>query len=508
MNTFSLKLGLLIIALSSLPLSAKKKKMFPEIENFIQESQINNGHILLKSSLSYTVPLPAELDNFKKITEEVFVNLVNDNHPDIIQAKLDRQSALAQRIEAQGAFDPSLSADGFYNRFNSSSAIGDVQEAFTSNTSINWLSGYGAKFSLGSKLALGDIKTPLSPTGDAGEYFLKLQVPLLRNAIYNEQNVKEQQAKIKETIADFKLNQKKLEILSKSIQKYWFWIGAFQKLVAEQRLFKLNSEQAKQVEEQVKYGSLANIDHIEILREVQKRRGKVATETASYQQKAIELTSFLWKDNGEPYPIASSKNIPEIDLLTLNYQEPDILEAKLTALEKRPEFKSLNKFKEVVDWNRKFAKNQYLPELNAYGYQGVEVGGGSIGPTTQAGIELMLPFRNRRASGKLQQAKIDMSKLNVQEKQLAQFVFLEVENASQILKNSYDAYQAAKEELGFAEKLAIGEKDKFDLGSSTIFLVIRRQRSLVDAQINLIESFTNFHIAKVNFKFSQGLLQI
>lgn len=488
------------------PVEARDDDLFPEIENKIHQTQIDNGHILLKSSLEYTAPLPPELDNSQKLDEKTFLKLILENNPEITQAKLDRQMSRAQRIEAQGAFDPSLSANGFYNRYNSSSAIGDVQEAFTSDTSIDWLSGYGAKFFVGSKLALGDIKTPISPTGDAGEYFLKLQVPILRNAIYNDKNVKEQQAKVKETIADFKLSQKKLEILSKSIQKYWDWVGAFQKLEAEQQLFKLNQDQAMQVKDQVKYGSLANIDHVEISREVQKRRGKVATETAIYQQKAIELTQFLWDESGNPYPIVSSRNLPETNLTELDFEDPDVFEAKLTALENRPEFKSLKKFKEVVDWNRKFAKNQYLPELNAYGYQGVEVGGNSIGPTTQAGIELMLPFRNRRASGKLKQAKIDMSKLNVQEKQLAQTVLLEVENSHQVLKNSYEAYLAAKDELDFANKLAIGEKDKFDLGSSTIFLVIRRQRSLVDAQINLIESYVNFHTAKANFRLSQGIL--
>ena len=226
---------ILILVLSCLSLSAKKKKLFPEIENKLNETVIDNGHILLRSSLSYIVPLPPELDNFEKINENHFFELVNKNHPEIIQAKLDRQRAMAQRIEAQGAFDPSLSADGFYNRFNSSSAVGDVQEVFTSGTSVDWLSGYGAKFSVGSKLALGDIKTPVSPTGDGGEYFLKLQVPLLRDAIYNEKNVKEQQAKIKETIADFKLSQKKLEVFSKSIEKYWSWLGALKKLTAQEQ---------------------------------------------------------------------------------------------------------------------------------------------------------------------------------------------------------------------------------------------------------------------------------
>lgn len=333
--TLKLTIQLLIITLCTLPLSAKTKELFPEIDNLINYSEITNGHILLKSSLSYNVPLPPDLINNELLTEDSFINLVNNNHPEIIQAKLDRQRAMAERIEAQGAFDPSLSADGFYNRYNSSSAIGDVQEAFTTNTSIDWLSGYGAKFSVGSKLALGDIKTPISPTGDAGEYFLKLQVPLLRDAIYNDKNVKEQQSKLKETIADFKLNQKKLEVLSKSIEKYWSWVGAFQKLEAEQELLKLNKEQAQQVEQQVKYGSLANIDHVEISREVQKRRGKVATETSFYQRKAIDLTSFLWDENGNPFPIISSQNLPKTDLQKLDHSDPDILEAKLTALEKR-----------------------------------------------------------------------------------------------------------------------------------------------------------------------------
>ncbi len=499
-------LTLTILISFSFPLMAKKKNLFPEIENYSQAAIVDNGHTLLKSSLSYNVPLPPEFQETEKFTEEDFLKMVNRNHPDIIKAKLDRQKALYKRVEAQGAFDPSVSSDNFYRRFNSSSAVGDTQKAFTSNTSIDWLSGYGAKFSVGAKFAEGDIKTPISPTGDGGEYFVKAQIPLLRNAIFNEKNVKEQQAKIQETIFDLELYEKRLQTLSKAAYSYWNWIGSFKKLEAQEELLRLNQNQAQQAQDQVTYGILPQIGKVELDREVQKTQGKVWDSIIGYKDKAIKFTSFLWRENGESYPIVSSDNLPEMQLEIDSYQEPEVHEAKLNALENRPEFKSITRFKEVARWNRKFAKNQYLPELDLYGYQGIEVGAGSIGPTTEAGVQILLPFRNRKASGLLNQAKINISKLNVQEKQLAQAIFLEIENTAQILENSYKAFETAKKEVEFATLLAQGEKDKFDLGASTIFLVIRRQRSLIDAKINLITSYVDYNIAKANYNFAQGLL--
>ena len=45
---------------------AKKKNLFPEIKNYTEESLIDNGHILLKSTISYDVPLPPELEEKEK----------------------------------------------------------------------------------------------------------------------------------------------------------------------------------------------------------------------------------------------------------------------------------------------------------------------------------------------------------------------------------------------------------------------------------------------------------
>ena len=453
--------------------------------------------------------LQPELSKFQgRLTFQYFLDIVKRSHPKIIQAQLDKRRAEAQRIEAQGAFDPSISSGNFFNRFNSSSAVGDVQNAFTTDTSIDWLSGYGAKFSAGGKLASGDIKTPISPTGDAGEYYLRAQVPLLRNAIYNEKNVKEQQAKLKENIADFKLYQKKLEVIKEAIFNYWKWISDHEILRAQEGLLEINRNQVEQAQEQVKFGGLANIEAVELQREVQKRLGAVAKQLMSYNTAAIKLTNDLWQENGQPFAILVTENVPELRLDIDTSSIPSTFDAKLNALENRPEFKSIQKFKEIAVFNRKFAKNQMLPALDLYGYQGVEFGGDSIGPTTQAGVELLLPLRNRRASGKLKQAKIDLEKLNVQERQLAQQVFLEIENAAQLLENNLKAFNAARDELEFAQQLADGEKSKFDLGASTIFLVIRRQRSLIDAKINMIKSFAQFKIAAAEFVLAQGMIEL
>jgi outer membrane protein TolC len=147
-----------------------------------------------------------------------------------------------------------------------------------------------------------------------------------------------------------------------------------------------------------------------------------------------------------------------------------------------------------------------LPELDLFINQGVETGEDSIGPTTAAGVNLSIPLRVRTGQGLKKQAELSLQSLNLASRELMQNVILELENAVSELEQSKAKTKFAKESLILANQLFEGESEKFKLGDSTLFLVIRRQRAMAEANIQYYKAFADYRTAEQVFKFLQGEL--
>lgn len=482
---------------------------------FTEELDLNQEFNSYNSNLFFTPintleqEFTAPLNPNSELSFEKFLKLVQENHPQIIQAQIKRNLAQAKHLETKGAFDPALNSKNGYNIYNSSSALGKEQEAFTSNNSLDILSRYGAKLSLGAKFAEGDIKAPLSPTGSGGEYFLEAQIPLLRDAIYNSKNIKEKSAALNEAIADLNLYQKKIEILQKATEAYWKWYASFQILEVEQHLIHLIQEQNNFIASQIELGNLAPLTLIEIDTELQRRLLKKASAERKYQEASLTLANYLWLNSAKPLGLIKQEQIPQInELIKSELGLEEINNAKLNALQLRPEFKAIGLSKDIAILERKFAKNQILPALDLFMNQGIETGDNSIGPTTSAGLNLSIPLRVRTAQGLKKQAELNIQSLNLASRELLQNVILQIENTSSELEISKQKVKFAKQNLISANQLFEGESEKFKLGDSTLFLLIRRQRNMAEANIEYHKAFSKYKIAEQNFELVQGKLNL
>lgn len=447
-----------------------------------------------------------KVNNGETIDFDSFIKIVKDNHPNIVSADLNRQMAKQKRIEAQGAFDPSINSSDFFNRFNSSSAIGKESEAFTSNTSLDFLTGYGAKLGIGAKFAQGDIKTPIKPTGEAGEYYIKAQIPLLRDAIYNSKNVKEKTSKLSETIANFIFFREQLYTLNEASESYWDWFANKKILDVETNLLNIVNGQVAFVQDQASAGNLPEISVVEARREAQKRKNKIAKALRKLQKSSLVVSKFTWQADGMPYAIPDKSQAPTEAPEPKALKTDDIELAKFHALKARPEFEAVNLSREISDLERKLAKNQMLPQIDAYLGSGFQAGDDNVSPTIEAGVNISLPLRVRTAGAQKRQAELKIKKFNLEERKLIQNVFLEIEDAASSIQTTYQRYLASKENYELSLKLEQGEKDRFDLGASTLFLVIRRQRARVEANIELIKTIADYQKALVNFNLVQGTL--
>ncbi len=435
------------------------------------------------------------------LTEEQLIAQVRARHPILERARIDLKRAEAKRLEKQGAFDARIRGDTRYLRYNSSAGIGQVQKVLESRFSVDFLTRYGIAVSTGFKRAAGDIKTPVKPTGEDGEYFLELTVPLLRGLGQNPKAAAESQAFLNQDQALLKLRRTELKLLQDALESYWAWVGAKLKWEVEERLLNLARVRVQAIEQKIASGLLPKINLVEAEREVQRRLGRVFKAERTLQKTAFKLGLFLWQDPLQPAPLPEADRVPRPVPEPRRFDDVQLETGKLTALEGRPELQALDLAQEFAIIDRELARNQLLPRLDLVLRQGYQTGDDAIeGPVIKAGVNMSLPVLRRAAKGRLHQALLTLSNLDIQKKQRIRSVMIEVADWYSQINATYDRYLAARQELTFARKLEQGEKDAFELGDSTLFLVNRRERASGEANLKLIDILVEYHQATAGFK--------
>jgi len=116
-------------------------------------------------------------------------------------------------------------------------------------------------------------------------------------------------------------------------------------------------------------------------------------------------------------------------------------------------------------------------------------------PTYVAGITLGLPLRNRSAQADSARAQLDERSLQTLYQKDRNTVYINVRSALIALEQYRAAVAAAVEATRLARQTLDDEQKKYQLGSSTSYLVVQRARDLTQAQgielrdrINLIEA--------------------
>jgi outer membrane protein TolC len=123
-------------------------------------------------------------------------------------------------------------------------------------------------------------------------------------------------------------------------------------------------------------------------------------------------------------------------------------------------------------------------------------------PEYQAQFTLNIPLRNRPAQADVARALLVQQQDQARLLQLQNTVAVDVQNSQIALKQARTAVEAAVKTRVLQEQALAAEQTRFQLGASTIFLVVQAQRDLstaasaeVRAQVNLMEADASFQRA-------------
>jgi outer membrane protein len=127
-------------------------------------------------------------------------------------------------------------------------------------------------------------------------------------------------------------------------------------------------------------------------------------------------------------------------------------------------------------------------------------------PTYEAQLTLTLPIRNRAAQAELGGALVSRNNDLYGQRQVQEQVTLDVNNAVHQLEQAKLGIAAGKDALDLAKKTMAAEQRKYELGSSTIFLVLEAQTELAAAEQSLIQAEVGYQIAIAGIDHATGKL--
>ena len=423
--------------------------------------------------------------------------------PQVMIAQQERLRAEAELKSAKGSFwDPTLKAQV------QAAPLGKYIHHLAEAGLTQSLPLFGAQLSASYKISEGEfaVYDLKNQTGSAGEWKLGLEIPLLRNAWIDSRRARIESADLGLSGSESNLDQQQLDTLRQLRLRFWSWVSALKQVQTQEGLLELARAREKQLSESVRLGDAPEIDLVDNARAITQRESALILAQRQLDKAALELSLFSRNENGELLVWGSRKE---------GVQFPAPVELRTESLDTTLE-SSLKKHPEVLRQKllldqtlveKRLAKNQLLPKLDAFATTYTELG--SL-PQEQglnevrAGIQLEFPIPNRNAIGKDDSAESQFIRQELNLRLQQDRLRLALIDSFQSVQVSLERVKLARVEIQQALRLEDAERVRFANGMSTLFLVNLREQATADAQFREITALETHFRAWADFQYASA----
>ncbi len=449
-----------------------------------------------------------------------------------------------------GSFDPSLFFSYGWDRNTSPLGTTVVTGVpYVTSQGTSYTTGYQQAFQTGTSLGvfMGGSRgttTSLTPVFNPQvNTFMAVGFtqPLLNGYGRRANSYQIRIAKNDLKVADSVFRQQVITTIAQVLNYYWDFLTFKENVrVAQQALAyaqKLLSDNKRQVE----IGTLAPIEVVRAESEVAARQQDLIVAQTNLQQQAELIKTALSKQVGPE--LAAAQIVPEDKLPEPKPDDvPPLDQALKEAFSNRPEIEQTQlKFRDQ-DYTIQARRNSLLPSLNIFAtYIAVGLSGDQLlcptgfstygdrclgngqflppigsasGGVSQAltqtmqghfpdysyGINLSIPIRNRSAQADAARALLERRQLETQLQQYKNNIAQQVRTAEIGVVQAKVQIDAAVKATKLAQETLEAEQKKFQLGESTVFLVIQAQRDLATAEGNEVKARSTYAKALTQFQ--------
>jgi outer membrane protein len=471
--------------------------------------------------------------------------LALENNKDIEVTRKNVRIAEFDLRAARGIYEPRLAAQTIYERVTApnvsifSTNRETTQGVLVGNASIQALApGFGTRFTgtfNNRRLTTDNPISILSPQLDASLGFSVTQ-PLFRGRGFDQGRRTIEIAKRNLSLTDAQFRQRSIDIITSVQRAYWDLTFALRNLQVQRDGVRDAKEQLEHNRRLVEEGQLAPIDIV-----------AAETQVANFEQAVFDALNLVTQtENNLKYLISPNRHdrlwgesITPIDSVDIRAPSIGLNEAIETAMQNRPELEQIRVQKDINEIDRRYYRDQTLPQVDLVaGYSSAGVGGSEnpnfaapfplpcqVDPTSPAcqqqqanlqaltgspyrgvftnkyptytvGVQITLPlFGDRTARAQLGRTMVENERIETQREQLELGIQVEVRNAIQAVRTAEARLRAASIARENSLRQYQSEQRKLDAGQADIYSVLERQTALTVARSNELRAQTDLNKA-------------
>lgn len=439
-----------------------------------------------KKLLSLSFVLFCELHATQEFTLDEMRKYLTPHNPYIYAGLGQKQVAKEQLNFEEGVYDTKLLA-----RYDEKEYPDSTATYYTA--SLEKPTESGIDLTAGYRYAYGVQEYNNIKTGEDGEFIAGAKIPII--AVLN----KIDERRVRVGLAKMDVEKREYEFQESMRAFYFKLLSEYYLLLRNKSLFDISEEMLKKVEKRrsflesnVEKGNLPEIALLEASQQVIQTQQSLRTQEAAYQNKLIELLTLLGLSKDR---FLSLYHLPSLELQEENLAS--LAESLSTAEQNRADFQIISTEVQKLHLENKDNERKKYPELNLglYGVQDMN---------NESGFKLSLDmsFPLARTQQRAKSAQIqERLKLIHNEKDM---LLLELKRDLKNIINSTNAVEknlkSAKEELILLERLESAERRKYELGSSTLFLLNQREMLTMQAKRKLTDYTFEYQLLLESYK--------
>ena len=457
------------------------------------------------TALFISLSLFAQQDTATLDVEQV-LQLVRQYHPLVKQAEINIDMADAEILRARGAFNPLI------NNYIASKTLDNTNYYNYLSPSVTIPTWYGIEINAGLEELTGDRLSDADTRGKTS--YLGATVPLLKNLIIDKRRAYLQQAKLFKEMSYTEQRVVVNNILFDAAATYWEWANAYQAFKIIEQNLKISTDRFILIKKTVEFGERPAIDTVEALTQLQFFEFLRNDAFLEFQNKGIELSLFLWRDNNEAYllpewvtPTLSWNN--ETNIQNFNLLLLDLL---ATAQRQHPELIIYNQKLQILEVDRRLKFQELLPKLDftynrlSKGYNVLGAKGALFDNNYQYGLKLQFPLWFSEGRGAYRQAKLKITENEILQSEKRFMIETK-------LRNYFNDFLMLKKQIALQSatllnyhRLLRAEETLFLNGESSLFLINARENKVLETERKLTELKTKYYKTVYALQWSSGVL--
>jgi len=430
------------------------------------------------------------------ISYEKFMDDVMKFHPLSDRAENFKKLGMYQLQAARGSYDPFLEGNHenkFYNGTNyySVSSAQLKQALFTSQY-----------LKAGYDYGYGNYINPELKTSTAGIPYLGMEVSLLQGLVIDKRRaeVLKSRAYLNYYTAEQKnqLNQ----LFFESSQQYFDWLFSLKQISLNAYFLQLAQQRYTGIESLAEVGERPAVDTVEASLFIQSRLLDLQNAELDKIKSQNQLASFNWNENGNASLQYSF--IPS-DSLDAYFEKAKQVIGKLMFQDSlsNPIISKYTAFQEVLNVDKRLKREFIKPKLNVnYNLLAGNTNASSPIFTTNSykwGLSFSMPLLLRTPVNEYRMADISSKNNSLELSSKNNELMYKLNQASQSISVLSQQLLNAQKSVDYSRKLVDAEKQKFEAGESSLFLINTRESKWLESELKL---------AEYKLKFIKSTLQI